>query len=174
MIRSFNGKTPRIAESAFVSEAAYVVGDVEIGENSSVWPGAVIRGDLGAIKIGNNTEVEDVCVIHSGAPPAPVGDVTIGDNVHIGHGAIVHARRIGDNVLIGMNATILHDAQIGNFCVIGAGCLVSQGMLIPDRSFVVGVPGKIKGQASEQQLWWVNEGPQTYAKLSRQYIREGL
>ena len=79
MIRSFNGKTPRIAESAFISEAAYVIGDVEIGENSSVWPGAVIRGDMGKITIGDNTAIEDNCVIHSGSPKIPwIEDVTIG------------------------------------------------------------------------------------------------
>ncbi len=174
MIRSFSGKTPKIAESAFVSEAAYVVGDVEIGENSSVWPGTVIRGDFGSIRIGKNTAVEDMCVIHSGSPHAPVGDVTLGDNVHIGHGAVINCRRIGNNVLIGMNATILHDAEIGNFCVIGAGCLVSRGMKIPDRSLVTGVPGKVKGEASEQQLWWVREAPQGYAKLAKQYKQQGL
>ncbi len=81
MIRSFNGKTPRIAESAFVSEAAYIVGDVEIGENCSIWPGAVIRADFGKIKIGTNTAVEDNCVIHSGSPSSPdsAGDMAIGD-----------------------------------------------------------------------------------------------
>ncbi len=102
MIRSFNGKTPKIAESAFVSEAAYVVGDVEIGENSSVWPGAVIRGDFGSIRIGKNTAVEDACVIHSGSPTTLTADVTIGNNVHIGHGAVINCLRIGNKVLIGM------------------------------------------------------------------------
>ncbi len=174
MIKSFSGKTPKIAESAFVSEAAYIIGDVEIGESSSVWPGAVIRGDFGKIKIGKNTAVEDNCVIHSGSPSGPVMDITIGDNVHIGHGAVINCRRIGNNVLIGMNATILHDAEIGDFCIIGAGCLVSQGMQIPDRSFVVGVPGKIKGEISDQQLWWVEKAPQNYAELIKQYKREGL
>ncbi len=174
MIRSFNGKTPKIAKSAFVSEAAYIVGDVEIDENSSVWPGAVIRGDFGSIRIGKNTAVEDACVIHSGSPSAPIGDVTIGDNVHIGHGAVINCRRIGSNVLIGMNATLLHDAEIGNFCVIGAGCLVPHEMKIPDRSFVTGIPGRVKGEASPQQLWWVREGPQGYAKLAEQYKQEGL
>ncbi len=174
MIRSLSGKTPRIAESAFVSEAAYVVGDVEIGEISGVWPGAVIRGDFGAIRIGKNTNIEDACVIHSGSPSNIVGDVTIGDNVHIGHGAIVNCRKIGNNVLIGMNATILHDAEIGDFCVIGAGCLVSQGMQIPGRSFVTGVPGKVRGEVTPQQLWWVQEGPPAYAELARQYKQEGL
>ena len=172
MIRSFNGKTPRIAESAFISEAAYVVGDVEIGDDSSIWPGAVIRGDTGRITIGSSVAVEDNSVIHSGTPPD--GDVTIGDIVHIGHGAVINGRRIGNNVLIGMNATVLHGAEIGNFCIIGAGCLVGQGMKIPDNSFVVGVPGKIKGEVASEQLWWVQKAPVFYAGLGKQYKEAGL
>jgi len=176
MIRSLGDKKPKIAKTAFVSEAAYVIGDVEIGENSSVWPGAVIRADFGSIKIGSYTAIEDNCVIHSGTPSTPTyrEEVSIGDNVHIGHGAVINCRQIGNNVLIGMNATILHDVEIGDSCIIGAGCLVSQGMQIPDKSFVVGVPGKIKGQASPQQLWWVEEGPQIYADLTEQYKQQGL
>ncbi len=174
MIKNFNGKTPKIADSAFVSEAAYVIGDVEIGENSSVWPGVVIRGDFGKIKIGRNTAVEDACVIHSGSPSTPLMDVTIGDNVQIGHGAVINCPKIGNNVLIGMNSTILHDAEIGDYCIIAAGCLVRQGMKIPDRSFVAGVPGELKREASLQQLGWVQSGSEGYAKLSRQYKEQGL
>jgi len=173
MIKSFNGKTPQIAESAFVSEAAYIVGDVEIGENSSVWPGAVIRADFGRIKIGRNTAVEDNCVIHAGSP-AGNNDVLIGDSVVIGHGAILNCRKIGSEVLIGMNATILHDVEIGDFCIIAAGCLVVQGMKIPDRSFIAGVPGKIKGEPSEQQLMWTKLNPEIYPNLARQYKEQGL
>ncbi len=174
MIRSLGDKTPKIAESAFVSEAAYVIGDVEIGENSNVWPGAVIRADLGKIKIGKDTSVEDNCVIHSGSTSTIIGDVFIGDNVHIGHGAVINCLRIGSNVLIGMNAIILHEAEIGDFCIIGAGCLVSQGMKIPDWSFVAGIPGKIRGKPSPEQLWWVREGAKTYAELTKQYKEQGL
>ncbi|MFC1977349.1 gamma carbonic anhydrase family protein [Chloroflexota bacterium] len=166
MIRSFNGKTPKIAESAFVSEAAYVVGDVEIGENSSVWPGAVIRTESASIKIGANTAVEDNCVIHGG--------ITIGDNVTIGHSAVVQCRRIGSNILIGMSATVLHGAEIGSFSVIGAGCLVSQGMKIPDNSFVVGVPAKIRGQVSSERQLQELQGSQYYVELARQYKEQGL
>lgn len=174
MIRRFNGKKPKIAESTFISEAAYIIGDVEIGENSNVWPGAVIRGDFGKIKIGDYTTVEDNCVIHSGSPSPNKGDLVIGDHVNIGHGAVLNGYRIGDNVLIGMNATILHDAEIGDSCVIAAGCLVSQGMQIPDNSFVVGVPGKIIGKSSREQLWWAQEGSRMYAKLAMQYRDQGL
>ncbi len=173
MIRSFSGMTPKIAESAFVSEAAYVVGDVEIDGNSSVWPGAVIRGDFGKIKIGKNTAVEDNCVIHSGSPSGIV-NVVIGDNVVIGHGAVSNCRKIGNNSLIGMNSTILHDAEIGDFCVIAAGCLVRQGIKIPNGKLVAGVPGRIKGEASAEQLWWTQNNPVLYPKLAKQYKEQGL
>jgi carbonic anhydrase/acetyltransferase-like protein (isoleucine patch superfamily) len=174
MIRSFNGKTPRIAASAFVSEAAYVVGDVDIGEGSSVWPGAVVRGDFGAIRIGSHVCVEDNCVVHSGTPSSPVGDVDIGDRVLLGHGAVLNGRRIGSYVLIGMNATVLHDTEIGDECIIAAGSLVGQGMIVPDSSFVVGIPGRIKGETTEEQLWWVREGTREYEELVRLYRSEGL
>jgi carbonic anhydrase/acetyltransferase-like protein (isoleucine patch superfamily) len=172
MIRSFNGKTPKIHPSAFVSEAAYVVGDVEIGEGCSVWPHAVIRGDTGRIVLGRNVAVEDCCALHAGIPPYEV--LRIGDNVNIGHGAVVHAVSIGHNCLVGMNATILHKASIGSYCLIGAGALVSEGMAIPDYSFVVGVPAKVKAKVTEEQMWWLKDVPGEYAALGRHYNSEGL
>ncbi len=176
MIRGLGNKKPKIAKSAFVSEAAYIIGEVEIGEHSSVWPGAVIRADFGSIRIGKNTAIEDNCVLHCGTPSARTyrEKMTIGDNVHIGHGAVINCRKIGNNVLIGMNATILHDVEIGDFCIIGAGCLVSQGMKVPDKSLVVGVPGKIKGKATDEQLWWVEQAPVIYKELIKKYKEQGL
>jgi len=168
MIRSFSGKTPKIAESAFVSESAYVIGDVEIGENSSIWPGAVVRGDFAKIKIGGNTVIEDNCVLHSGV------SMEIGDNVLIGHSVVVHGMKIGNNTLIGNNATILDNAQIGSFCVIGAGCLVSQGMKIPDNSLVVGVPAIIKRQISPEVMERLKRGPHSYSELLKLYKQQGL
>lgn len=172
MIKSFNGKTPRIADSAFVSEAAYIVGDVEIGEESSIWPGAVIRGDTGRIIIGNRTAIEDNCVVHSGKPGD--GDTFIGDMVNIGHGAVIHGRKIGDNVLVGINAVVLHNAEIGNLCLIAAGCVVGEEMIVPDNSFLAGVPGRIKGKVPEKQMHWLRQVPLEYAKLGQQYKTEGL
>lgn len=175
MIRSFNGKTPRIADSAFVSEAAYVIGDVEIGENSGIWPGAVIRADFGSIKIGRNTQIEDNSVLHSGIP------MEIGDSVTIGHGVVMHGLSIGNNTLIGNNATVLDNAQVGNSCIVGAACMVSQGMVIPDNSFVVGVPAEIKRQVSPEQRQRRAQrtaaparGNMTYAQLVKLYKEQGL
>jgi carbonic anhydrase/acetyltransferase-like protein (isoleucine patch superfamily) len=172
MIRSFNGKTPKIADSAFISEAAYIVGDVEIGENSSVWPHAVIRGDTGRIVIGRNTAIEDCVVIHAGGPDFEL--MVIGDMVNIGHSAVIHCAKIGNNVLVGMNATVLQKAEIGNHCLIGAGCLVSEGMVVPDDSFVAGIPGKIKGKVMEKQSGWLGDGILEYARYGRKYKAEGL
>jgi carbonic anhydrase/acetyltransferase-like protein (isoleucine patch superfamily) len=170
MIRSFNGKTPKIAKSAFISEAAYVIGEVEIGENSSVWPGAVIRGDLASIKIGGNTTIQDNSVLHADAD-APL---EIGNNVLIGHSVVVHGLKIGSNTLIGNNATVLDESKIGSFCIIAAGSVVSRGSEIPDNSMVAGVPAKIKGQVSQEQRRWLEEWPQIYTELAKRYKEQGL
>ena len=166
MIKKFNGRQPDISPTAFISEAAYVIGDVTIGDNSSVWPGAVIRGDCCKIKIGANTCIEDNCVVH--------GDVRIGDGVIMGHGAVVHCHKIGNNVLIGNNATILDAAEIGNFCIIGAGSLVTTELKIPDNSLVMGVPAKIRGQVSSKQRLEIEEGAVFYTNLAQEYKGQGL
>lgn len=160
MIEIYDGKAPKIAQSAFIHPAAHIIGDVEIGENSIVWSGAVVRGDVGAIKIGNFVMIDDNSVLHAGSSQdlfsGPQSPLHIGDNVIIGHGAVVHGKRIGNNVLIGINACVLEDAEIEDYCVIAAGAVVMGGARIPTRSFVTGVPGKIKGEVSEKQVVWVN------------------
>jgi carbonic anhydrase/acetyltransferase-like protein (isoleucine patch superfamily) len=148
------------------------VGEVEIGEHSNVWPGAVIRGDTGKITIGKYTAIEDNCVVHSGIPGN--GDTFIGDYSNIGHGAVIHGKSIGNNVLVGINAVVLHGSVIGNYCLIGAGCVVSENMKIPDDSLVVGVPGKIKGKVPADQMFWLKSVPGEYAELGKQYKAEGL
>jgi len=168
MIRTFNGKTPKIHQTAFISEAAYVVGDVEIGENSSVWPGTVIRGDHAPIIIGKNTQIEDNGLVHTGTP------MSIGDNVHIGHNVVVHCSRIGDTTLIGNHATLSEYAEIGDFCVVGAGALVTPGMKVPDRTFVVGVPAKAKGEVSEDRIAITRQSVDIYVKMSKEYKEQGL
>ncbi len=174
MIKGFKGKTPRIADTAYVSTAACIIGDVELGENCSVWPGAVIRADFGKISIGRNSVIEDNCVIHTGSPATINCDVTIGVHVHAGHGAVINCKNIGNHVLIGMNATLLHDAEIGDECIIGANCLVTEGMKIPQRSFVAGVPGKVKGELTEKQKFWFTRASDIYEELAREYKQEGI
>ena len=167
MIRSFNGKDPKIHPTAFISEACYIVGNVEIGENFSVWPGAVIRGDLGCITIGKNSVIQDTCVIHAD------DFLDIGDNVLVTHGAVIHGRRVGNNVLIGINAAILEGAQIGDYCLVGAGAVVRGGETIPDRSLVIGVPGQVK-PLSQKNLKRLEAPTANYILNAQAHKRAGL
>ena len=167
MIKSFNGKKPRIAQTALVSDGAYILGDVIIGENSSIWPGVVIRADFDEARIGSNVHIEDNTVCHG-------GPLVIGDNVQIGHGAIIDGPKIGSHVLIGNNATVLVDAEIGDYCLIGANALVRAGMKVPSGSFVIGVPAKIKGEISEKQLALIEEKLTSYAALVKRYKEQGF
>ena len=167
MIRSFNGKTPRIHPTAFISEACYIVGDVEIGENSSVWPGAVIRGDFGRITIGRNSVIQDTCVIHTD------DFLDIGDNVLVTHGAVIHGHRVGNNVLIGINAVILEEVEIGDYCLIGAGAVVRADSTIPDQSLVIGVPGQVRALSPENRKRL--EAPTaSYIRNAQAHKRAGL
>jgi carbonic anhydrase/acetyltransferase-like protein (isoleucine patch superfamily) len=168
MVRNLGNKTPKIAPTAFISEAAYIVGEVEIGENSSIWPGAVVRGDVASIKIGNNTQIEDNCVVHTGKP------MIIGDSVHVGHNAVIHCSKIGNTVLIGNNATILDGAEIGDFCLIAANSLVMERTKIPNDSFVAGMPAEVKGKITPEQLARIEGGVKFYIGLSREYKQQGL
>jgi carbonic anhydrase/acetyltransferase-like protein (isoleucine patch superfamily) len=165
VIRSIDGKAPQIHPSAFISEAAYIVGDVAIDRNTSVWPGAVIRGDYGKIIIGKNCSIQDNCVIHTD------DFLELGDNVLMTHGAVVHGGRVGSNVLIGVNAVLLEDAHVGSFCLIGA-CAVVRGH-VPDHSLVIGVPGQIR-PLSEQQAKRLEDPTGTYVRNARRYIDAGL
>lgn len=165
MLEVFGGKRPRIASSALVHGSAVIIGDVEIGDDSSVWPGAVIRGDMGSIRIGRNVHIEDNTVLHGSG-------LTIGDRVIIGHGAVVEGLRIGSNVVVGDNSTILFDVEIGDYCLVGAGAMVGQSTRVPDRSLVVGVPAEIKGELSPRQLEFVNWQLTEYEALVAEYRGE--
>ena len=168
MIRSVNGRVPKTAESAFVSEAAYVVGDGEIGERSSVWPGAVVRGDIAGIRIGANVVVEDRCSLRADTA------MDIGDNVLLGHGAVLHDCRVGSRVLIGTNATALKHSDIGDNCIIGAGAVVGSGQKIPPGSVAVGVPARIAGPVGAQLEGGEGGDWEDYPNLAERYRRAGL
>ena len=153
--------------SAFVSEAAYLIGDVEIGEGSSVWPGVVIRADMGKIRIGNNTCIQDNSVVHGDA------DVTIGNRVVIGHRVLCHARKVGDRVLIGSGATVNDGAEIGEYSLIASGAMVIDEMKIPERSLVVGVPGRIRGNVEERHVSLIDSTCESYIEKAKCYKRQG-
>jgi carbonic anhydrase/acetyltransferase-like protein (isoleucine patch superfamily) len=169
MIKNFGRKKPTIDRSVFVSECAYVVGDVSIGRNSSIWPGAVLRADRFRIQIGCNSSIQDNCVIHAG-----IADVIIGNNVIVGHGSVIHCARIGNNVLIGMNTTLGIFAEIGDDCMIGAHSMVKDHFKIPPSSLVIGVPAKIKRKVHRKEIERILSGANFYVDLSRDFKKHGL
>jgi len=168
----FNGKRPRVAESAFIAPNAVLIGDVTIEEDASVWFGAVLRGDNTehGIVVGAGTSVQDNCVIHVGG----WGPTVIGERVTVGHGAKFESCSIGDGSLIGMNAVILQNARIGRECVVAANAVVVEGAEIPDHSLVAGVPGKVKKQLDGSAAEWVRRGGQHYIELARSYREDHI
>ena len=167
MIRSLDGKRPAIHTSAFVSEAAYVIGDVEIGEGSSVWPGVVIRADMGKIKIGRHTCIQDNSVVHGDA------DVSIGDWVVIGHRVLCHARTVGSGVLIGSGATVNDGVVIGEGSLVASGAMVMENMAIPPRSLVLGIPARVKGTVEDRHVKLIRETGESYVRHAQRYRRQG-
>ena len=146
MIRPYQGKLPVVPDSCYVDVSAQVIGDVELGENSSVWMNAVVRGDVNSIRIGANSNVQDCAVLHGMRYIHPV---IVGDWVTIGHNATVHGCTIEDACLIGMGATILNGARIGEGSSIAAGALIPEGMVVPPNSLVAGLPGKVRRTLGE-------------------------
>ena len=167
MIRSLDGVSPRIHPTAFVSEFSYVVGDVEIGEGSSIWPGSVVRGDMGKITIGRFVCVQDNSVVHGDA------DVVIGDNVVIGHRALCHAKTVGDRVIIGNGSTVNDGVQIGEDCLLASGTMVVENMIIPARSIVMGVPGRVRGRVEERHVELSKYLSDLYVHKAERYKRQG-
>ena len=169
MIRSFNGKSPKIHPTAWVSEAAYVVGDVEIGAQCTIFPGAVVRGDMGKIVIGDRTNVQDNSVVHAS------GDITIGTDNTLGHAVTFHGSKLGNNCLVGNNSTVSEGVEIGDFCVVAAGGAVAPYAIIPDDSFAAGVPAEILWQTEPARRAQMEAtGGASYARLSEVYQAEGL
>jgi len=166
VLRSLGGKKPRIHHSAFISEAAYLIGDIEIGEGSSVWPGVVIRADAGSITIGKQTCIQDNSVLHGDS------DVVIGDNVVIGHRVLCHAKNVGSRSLIGNGATINDGVDVGEDSLIASGAMVIENMIIPSGSMVVGVPAKIRGDLKQRHIDLIKSTSQEYVKKSKLYLSE--
>lgn len=152
IIKSVRGFTPKIGEGTFVAENATIVGNVEVGRDCSIWFGAVIRGDVNAIRIGDRCNIQDGVVLHSTYDLSPHPSVTVlGNNVSVGHNAIVHGGVVEDNCLIGMGATVLDNAHIGEGCIIAANALVLSGSELPAGGMYAGVPAKRVKEVSEEQ-----------------------
>jgi phenylacetic acid degradation protein len=157
----FDGVRPVIHPSAFVHPNATVTGQVTIGRDVYVGPGAAIRGDWGAIEIGDGCNVQENCVIHV----FPGVTVVLEEAAHLGHGAIIHGARIGKNALVGMNAVVMDHAVVGAGAIVGALSFVPEGMQIPERMLAVGAPARIVKPVSDEMLAWKSEGTQLYQQL---------
>lgn len=168
----FHGKTPRIHPSAFIAPTAVLIGDVEIGAQSSIWFGAVLRGDHPdhGIRVGARTSVQDNCVLHVSARGATI----VGDEVTVGHGAVFESCEIKRGALIGMNAVLLHGCEIGEESLVAALSVVPTGMVVPARTLVAGAPAQIRKQVTGESADWVRGSSAHYVELSRAYLAQRL
>jgi carbonic anhydrase/acetyltransferase-like protein (isoleucine patch superfamily) len=166
MLRKYKGRLPTVHPSAFVDDSAQVIGDVEIGAESSVWMTVVIRGDVNFIRVGDRSNIQDGTVVHVQHDTHPT---RIGNDVTVGHGAIVHGCTIHDRVLVGMGAIILNGATIGEDSIIAAGTLLTEGTTIPPRSMVMGSPGKVKRALTDAEVAMIQEFADNYVRYRRDY-----
>lgn len=165
-LKEILSKPIRKGENVFVAPSANVIGNVTLGDQSSVWFGAVLRADSDSITIGARTNIQDNAVIHVD----PGDPVVIGEDCIVGHLALVHGAKIANNVLVGMNSTVLNNAQIGEFSIIGANALVTANTVIPPYSLVLGSPAKVVRQITEEQVEKIKKNAEVYVKLAGEYL----
>jgi carbonic anhydrase/acetyltransferase-like protein (isoleucine patch superfamily) len=166
-IRPFSGKVPRFGSRVFVASTAVIAGDVTLGDDVSIWYGAVLRADLQAISIGARSSVQDNAVIHVDEPDAPT---IVAEDVTIGHAAILHGCRVERGALIGMHSTVLNGAVIGAEAVVAAGAMVTPGTVVPPRSLVAGVPAKVRREVSDEELDHLRRGVRSYLELKTRFM----
>lgn len=167
IVRAYEGKEPRFGARVFVAENAAVIGDVELGDDCSVWFATTIRGDVNAIRIGAGTNIQDNCTIHVTHHDWPT---VVGAHVTIGHGAIVHGCTVGDGALIGMGSRVLDGAVIGEGALVGAGALVPPGMEVPPRTLAVGVPARVKRPLHEDEIAHLDRSWRNYVEYKEKYL----
>ena len=166
MNESYLGKHPVIHPRAFVHSRAVIIGEVKIGAESTIWPNATLRGDDGRIEIGAQTSIQDVSVIHT---TEDLSTVTIGDRTTVGHNSTIHGASVGSDCLIGMGSILLDNAKIGDWSLVGAGTLITQGVVIPPRSLVLGSPGRVVREISEKEVEWITTSWKRYVKQCQIY-----
>ena len=166
MLRPYKDRLPEVHPTAYIDQSSMVIGDVTIGEQSSVWMCVVIRGDVNYIRIGDRTNIQDGTVVHVMHDTCPT---VIGSDVTIGHGAIVHGCTIADRVLVGMGAIVLNGASIGENTIVAAGSLVTERMVIPARSLVMGSPAKVKRALNDAEVASIQEYADNYVRYKRDY-----
>ena len=166
MIRTFKGIAPTVDQSAYVDQSAQVIGDVAIGAESSVWMNVVIRGDVNHITIGRRTNIQDLTMVHG---QHETHATAIGDEVTVGHSAIIHGAVVEDRVLVGMGAVLLNGVHVERDCVIAAGTLLTEGTRIPARSLVMGRPGKVKRTLTDEEVDTIRWYADAYVKYRQDY-----
>jgi gamma-carbonic anhydrase len=169
MIRPFGGVQPQIPDSAYVDPSAQIIGDVQLGEQSSVWCNAVLRGDMYYIRVGNRSNIQDNCVVHTRTGEKPT---ILEDEVTVGHSVTMHGCYVERGALVGIGSIVLDDARVGAQSLIAAGSLISPGTIIPPRSLVMGVPGRVKRPLTDEEVagldgFWMN-----YVKFTKMYLQE--
>ena len=169
MIRSYKGQWPRLGEGVYIDPSAQVIGDVSLGDHVSVWPCAVIRGDIHSISIGAYSNVQDNSVLHVMAPDFPV---VLGHHVTVGHGVNLHGCVIGDYALIGIGAIVLNGAKVGTESVVAAGTLVPEGMEIPSGVLVMGIPASIRRPLTDEEKAGLRRYAQNYFEYKNTYLEE--
>ncbi|HEX9287890.1 MAG TPA: gamma carbonic anhydrase family protein [Anaeromyxobacteraceae bacterium] len=169
-IRPFGGKAPKLHDSVFAVESALVVGDVEIGEQSSLWFGTVVRGDVNSIRIGARTNVQDHAILHVTSKTHPT---VVGDDVTLGHRVTLHGCTIKDRCLVGIGAIVMDGAVVGEDAMVGAGALVSPGTIVPAGTLALGAPAKVKRDLTAGEIAHFRTSAQNYVRYAAQYLREG-
>lgn len=170
MLLEYKGKWPKLGERVFIAEGAMIVGDVEIGDHSSVWFNSVVRGDVDIIRIGAHTNIQDGSILHVMKDQYPL---ILHDYVTIGHGVMLHGCEIDSHCLIGMRATILNNAKVGAHCIVGAGALITEGTVIPPRSLVLGMPAKVKRELTDAEVENIDEYARRYYQYKETYLTMG-
>ena len=172
MLVTYRGRTPRVHPTAFVAPTAVLIGDVEVGAESSIWFGAVLRGDheQHGIRVGDRPSIQDNCVLHVSAR----GPTIVHDEVTVGHGAVFESCEIRRGCLIGMNAVILHGAMIDEYSLVAALSVVPEGMQVPRAMLVAGAPARVRKELTGDSAHWVRDSAQHYVDLSRSYLEEGI
>ena len=169
MIRSYKGIWPKLGERVYVDPSAQVIGDVELGDHASVWMNAVVRGDVHYIKIGPGTNIQDNCVVHVMKDDYPT---VLGSHVTVGHSVTLHGCRVGSHCLIGMGAVLLNGAEVGDECIVAARTLVPEGMKLPPRSLVMGMPARVRREITPEERAGLRTYANNYLEYKETYLAE--
>ena len=167
MLHEYKGKWPKLGQRVFIAEGAQIVGDVEIGDHSSVWYNCVVRGDVDIVRIGTHTNIQDGSIGHVMKNECPL---ILHDYVTIGHGVMLHGCTVESHCLIGMRATLLNNVVVGDHCIVGAGALLTEGTRIPPRSLVLGMPAKVKRALTEEEVQSIDEYSRRYYEYKETYL----